>query len=268
MINLTTIAQATQWQALPLCERYLAVAFDDATMQVGDSGAPLEQTVCLVLGVLADGQCEVLSTWLKPEAGSTGWEDVFEDLRDRGVGKIRFVVAKERSQVRAGVPTAYSAATVLPATLQLLRQSMAQVAQRHRRLGSVALGAVREAETAQTALAAVNKLAASPWGTTYPAVVKRWRDVVEELGPYYALGTRLRRLIRTGDEVAQVLAQTLQRAVARHGCFPSEKAAITFVAEVLERANRRFGSAGPVLGRGSRSRVLRLGESSSLAGCH
>ena len=268
MQGCTQTSEAIERHGRPLCRRYLLLHVEAVSTPVRDSGASRDQIVRWALGVLADGQYEALGAWLKPESRATTWHAVFEDLQVRGVEKVRFIVSNELEAVRAELAMARSGATVLPSTGQLLCQSLAQTAPRHRRLASDALCAIRAAGTIQAARAAVTDLEASPWGAMYPAEVVRWRDAVEDLEPFYALEPRLRRLVRSGDEAAQRVAETLQRAVARKGCFPSETAAIAFISEVLDRVDRGFGTAGPVAARGAWNHIRGLGEGSAPAFCH
>lgn len=246
----------TGWQAPPLCCRYLVVHFGALTVQESVDGVVRHETVRWALGVLASGENELVGTWVDPALATAEWPEVFVDLQARGVRKIRLIVTNEREAARAGASTAYSAAAVLPSTEQLLRQSLAQVAPRHRRFVSEALGAIRDAGTAQAAQVAVADLAASPWGATNPDVVDRWRCATEVLAPIYALGPRLRRVVRSGDEVSQRVAQALQRAVARQGCFRSATTAISIISKALARADRAMRATSPLAVGGVRRATL------------
>ncbi|MBE0546400.1 MAG: transposase [Rubrivivax sp.] len=268
MINDNTLANAIKWQTRPLCCQYLVLHFEALSVPVGEEGAAHDRTVHWPVGVLADGQCELLGAWFDPVSGATGWEEVFEDLKVRGVEKIRFVVGDEPSEVSEGAQAAQLDTTVLPSAGRLLRQSLAQVAPRHRNTGAGALGGLCAAASAKAARAALITLGASPWGATNPTVVERWRVAVARLAPFYALAPRLRRLILSGDEATERVGRTLQRAVARNGCFPSETAAIAFISEVLDRVDRGFGTAGPVAARGAWNHIRGLGEGSEPACCH
>jgi hypothetical protein len=56
--------------------------------------------------VLADGEREVLGAWPGPTAGVTAWQQVCDDLRVRGVEKMRFISTIESTDVRATYPGA------------------------------------------------------------------------------------------------------------------------------------------------------------------
>ncbi len=255
-------------QTLPLCCRYLVVVVDVLPLTVTEAGVVRDQIVYWALGMLADGEREVLGAWPRPASGRTGLHQLFEDLKVRGVEKIRFVASNERMDLSAALRVAYPDATVLPSIGQLLRQSLTQAVPRRRGSGADALDALCATATAHAARAALLAMAASPWGESNPTIVERWRIAVAELDPFFALVPRLRRLVRSGDEATQRVTETLQRAVGRNGCFPSETAAISFSLEVLGRANRALAAAGRRTNRGARSQVRGQREASALAGCH
>lgn len=230
------------WQTRPLCCRYLVVLVDVLHLTVKEAGVVRDRTVFLALGLLADGEQEVLGAWLEPESGATIWQEAFEDLQVRGVEGVRFVVTNERAEGLASLHTTYSDVTVLPSIGQLLHKSLAQVAPRHRRFGGDLLGAILKAKSDQAGRAALTDLADSFWGETYPAIVAHWREAVEDLGPFYASSPGVRRIVLSGDATVQQLHRSLCLAVSRHGCFADRTAATSFVVGALERAQR--GLAG------------------------
>jgi putative transposase len=238
--------EAIERHGQPLCCRYLLLHFESLHAAVCEAGTFRDQTVRWALGVLADGQQEVVGAWLAAESDATAWQKVFEDLQVRGVEGIRFVMNNEHAEVWAPLHTTYPDVTVLPSIGHLLQQSLAQVAPRHRRFGCDVLGAIRDARSAQAGSAALTDLADSPWGETYLAVVGRWRDAVEQLGPLYASSPRVRHIVLSGDDAVQQLHRRLHLAVGRQRCFAGQTAATSFVVGALERAQRGLVSRGTV----------------------
>lgn len=267
-MNQSMAAGEPGWQPRPLCCRYLVVFTEVLSLTVSAAGVARGQTGRWALGLLADGRYEVLGIWLHPASSTTSWHELFEDLKVRGVEKVRFVASHEPMDVYAALRAAYPNATVLPSTGRLLRQSLTLAEPRRRGSGAEALGGLCTAPTAHAAGAALTALAASPWGERNPIVVEQWRIAVALLEPFYALAPRLRRLFLAGDQVAEQVGRTLRREVARRGCFPAETAAVAFVSEVLDRMNRDFGAAVSVASRGGSNHVRRPGVSSAPADCH
>ncbi len=238
MINETINAQLSEWQARPLCCRYLSAHFDLLPMQVQEAGAAHCREAYWALGFLADGQCEILGSWLAPSSREMPWQEVFEDLKDRGVEKVRFIVVGGTAEVHRGMRASCPRASALPSVGRLLAQSLAQMTPRFRASVAPKLAALAAADTAQVAQSALDDVAAVRWGMKYPFIVERWRTLPEQLTSLYALSPRLRRVVLAGDAAVQQLHRSLSRAIERRGVFPNEQVAMSFLMHILGRVQR------------------------------
>jgi hypothetical protein len=116
------------WRSIPLCCRYSLVRFERLPTQSEKVDVAPLGTVLWALGVLSDGQFEVLGAWSVPEPSATAWAGVFEDLRARGVERIGAVVGGELGTDTAALRKAYPSAAslgVLPSDAQVSRASTA-----------------------------------------------------------------------------------------------------------------------------------------------
>lgn len=223
--------KAIEWRTRPLCCRYLLLHFDSQSVQVLADGRMRNLSVHLPLGVVADGLSELVGVWLEPFSGPTNWQEVFEDLKARGVERIHFVASSEPIAVHP----AFQGATMPPSVGRLLRESLAQVAPRDRASVAQALNALHNAATERAARAAIANLSASRWAARYPDLIDHWQSLLPKLAPYFGLPPRLRRIVLWADDAAQLIQEQLVRAVNRHGPFDDRDAAISFLDEVLSR---------------------------------
>ncbi len=109
-----TINRAFESQALPLCCRYLVVIFQVLQVEMRAGGFERDQVAWWALGMLADGQCELIDVCLEPTAGAMRWHQVFEDFKVRGVETIRFVACDELPGAGVALCEAFPGATTLP----------------------------------------------------------------------------------------------------------------------------------------------------------
>jgi hypothetical protein len=112
------------WRSIPLCCRYSLVRFERLPVRSGKVDVAPFGTVLWALGVLSDGQYEVLGAWPATEPSKKEWAGVFEDLRGRGVECIGAVVAGKLDLDTAALRKAYPGATcfgVLPAATPVSR---------------------------------------------------------------------------------------------------------------------------------------------------
>lgn len=92
----------------PLCCRYLLVYFETLPIQViGRFSEPRDTALLWGLGVLGDGQHEVLGVWPAPTSAAPPWSQAFERLRLRGVEAIRFATADASRPFRLALDAEY-----------------------------------------------------------------------------------------------------------------------------------------------------------------
>lgn len=127
---------------MPLCRNYFLVVFEVVPIRLLKGGLVRDQTVRWAFGVLADGQYDVLS--LQPERVSCvpNWPEVFEDLRGRGLEKIRFVSGSESAEFHSSLRTAYPAAMVLSVGRRL--EALSALPSGHRRTLLASEGATQQ----------------------------------------------------------------------------------------------------------------------------
>jgi hypothetical protein len=91
-MNLDGTWHRRDWRSRPLCTNYLAVHLAE---QATAAGGPGETAVTIqwALGVLNDGQCEVLGWWLDPAGNAVDWSTVRADLSARGLERVRVLLA-------------------------------------------------------------------------------------------------------------------------------------------------------------------------------
>lgn len=247
MINVDRSNAEACRRRLPLCRNYLLVHFQAISIPVQEQGATGEVATHWGLGVLADGQREVVGAWIKPSSDELASIAVFEDLRLRGVERIRFVVGIDPTRSQPTMRGPYPSATALPTIGELVRKIEADLTARDREAARYLLASLRAAHTAQAARAALVDITASPVGAKDTASASRWGANLEQLGTFFALAPRLRRIVRDAEDVADQLERSLRRVVRARHCFPNAAAAASFVADTLirEEGNLRAVGDGP-----------------------
>jgi putative transposase len=230
-------ARPELWSAYLLCRRYVAVYFSQVSL-AGGSDVEREPVQHWAFGVLSDGQSEALGAWPQDRSGAMNWLRVFDDLKDRGVERIRFALSGDLASFREELHAAFPRATALPSFAQLLDRSVSQVASRHRALMATRLREIVEADSGQEARAVLAEFAVGPWGERYPALVADWRIALEQGWALWTVPLTLRRGVLSSDGAAAAMNRSLRKAVARRGCFADADEALRFVATALGRAGR------------------------------
>jgi len=103
-MNVDSIRSWPDWRSRPLCANYLAVHLTEQSTVAGGLGKSDAVTIQWALGVLNDGQCEVLGWWLDPADNAVDWSTVRADLSARGVKRLRVLLASAHLYNRDSAP--------------------------------------------------------------------------------------------------------------------------------------------------------------------
>jgi len=232
--------EVLEWQTRPLCCQYLVVLFDTLHVQVQEEGTMRDKAIHLALGMLEDGEHEVLGLWIDPAPGAKGWRKVFKQLMDRGVERIRFAGVDGPKGLPAAIRATYPATNVQPSIAHLVRRSLSEVAPRDRKPVAAALRPTHTAAGAVAARAALDALAAGQWDAKYPSIVRRWQAESNRLIPFFASPRKVRRTILLADHAIDHLHLRLSREIGKQGCIAGDQAATAFVWLALHRVLRRW----------------------------
>ncbi len=84
----TLESEYEQWKQRPLAERYLYAFADGTYFTVIYNGQGCKMPILAVIGIAATGQREVLGFRVGDRENQHAWEDLLEDLKERGVKEI------------------------------------------------------------------------------------------------------------------------------------------------------------------------------------
>lgn len=237
----------SQRQPLPLCASYFSLMLDSLDVRVLGEDGPEVHRVQWAVGVLADGEVEMLGAWSSP-CGGGGAGQLFANLKDRGVEAVRFFISADPAATRVDALAAYPRTKVLPSFEALLRQSLRQVGPTHRRAVGSALRHVITAQSLDSAAVALDTFAAGRVGARYGALVDRWNRALVDAAPFLAVDPRQRRLLVLGDELVRDIHGRLGRSLSRPGSLPSSASVSSLVEASLARIGHRLPQHKATLG--------------------
>lgn len=105
-------SSAHGWRSAPLCVSYALVVFETLPINMLGEGGPVVRHARWALGV-ADGQIEVLGVWVEPETELHRWQEVFAELKVRGVGAVGLVLGSDLNGIETPLAEAYPSAELL-----------------------------------------------------------------------------------------------------------------------------------------------------------
>jgi len=222
------LAEVTEWQSRPLERLYPVVFFDALRVKIRDEGVVRNKAIYLALGVDADGRRDVLGLWIEQTEGAKFWLKVVNDLRNRGVEDILIAVVDGLKGFPEAINATFPATTVQTCIVHLIRNSLAYVSWKDRKLVAAALRPIYTAPSAEAAQAALEAFAAGPWGAQHPSIVKSWKSAWAQVIPFFAFPPEVRRIIYTTNAIESLHMQ-LRKIIKTRGHFPSDEAATKLI---------------------------------------
>lgn len=233
------LEEIAAWQARPLEPVYPLVFFDALRVKIRDEGLVRNKAVHVALGVRADGTKEVLGLWLEQNEGAKFWLRVLNELKNRGVEDILLAVVDGLKGFPDAIQAVFPDTLVQTCIVHLLRNSLDFVSWKDRKAVAAALKDIYRAVDAAAGEVALEAFADSPWGRKYPAIGQCWRRAWNEVMPFYAFPTDVRRILYTTNSI-EALNSKLRRAVRARGHFPTDEAAMKLLFLVLNRAEKEW----------------------------
>lgn len=239
VITDAVLDEVAAWQNRPLETVYPVVFFDALRVKIRDESVVRNKAVHIALGVRADGKKEILGLWIEQNEGAKFWLRVMNELRHRGVEDVLLAVVDGLKGFPDAIRAVFPEAMVQTCIVHLLRHSLDFVAYKDRKSVAVALKDIYRAIDADAGKAALEAFSSSPWGQKYAAIVQSWQRAWEEVTPFYAFPTEVRKLVYTTNAI-EALNSKLRRAVRARGHFPNDEAALKLLFLALNRAEKKW----------------------------
>ena len=96
-------AEIEVWRSRPLEKTYPYLIVDARYEKVREGPHVVSCGVLIVVGISEDGYREILGTYTAHTENETTWAEAFQDLEDRGLRGVRFVVSDDHKGLRAAI---------------------------------------------------------------------------------------------------------------------------------------------------------------------
>jgi putative transposase len=222
------VAEVTAWQTRPLEPMYPVVFFDALRVKIRDEAVVRSKAVYLALAVLPDGTRDILGIWIEQTEGAKFWLKVFTDLKVRGCQDILIAVTDGLKGMSEALSAAFPSTTLQTCVVHLIRNSLDLASWKERKAFAAALRTIYTAASAEAAEAALDQLAAGPWGRQFPTAVAAWRRAWTFVIPFFAFPPHVRRVIYTTNALESVHAQ-VRKIIKTRGHFPTDEAATKLI---------------------------------------
>jgi putative transposase len=233
------VDEVMQWQNRPLERVYAIVFFDALRVKIRDEGTVKNKAVYLAIGVRCSGHKEVLGLWIEQTEGAKFWLRVMTELKNRGTEDILIAVVDGLKGFPEAITAVFPQTEVQTCIVHLLRYSMHFASWKERQALGRALKPLYQAATAEEARQQLQEFSESAWGQKYPMIAQSWQRNWEQVIPFFAFPTEVRRMIYTTNAIESLHSQ-VRKAIRGRGHFPSDDAATKLIWLVLRNIQEKW----------------------------
>src|SRR5882762_8846554 len=209
------LEEVREWQSRPLDPVYPVIFFDALRVKIRDEGLVRNKAVYVALALNSDGEKEVLGLWIEQTEGAKFWLKVMNELKTRGVTDVLIAVVDGLKGFPEAIGAVFPLTTVQTCIIHLIRNSLAFVSWKDRKIIMPDLKAIYRAETAEAAAAELDAFEAE-WGKRYPAIGQAWRRAWQHVVPLFAFPPAIRKMIYTTNAV-ESLNRSLRKIIKTRG---------------------------------------------------
>src|SRR5246500_3173142 len=230
--------EVREWQNRPLDPLYPVIFFDALRVKIRDEGLVRNKAVYVALALTGEGEKEVLGLWIEQTEGAKFWLKVMNELKTRGVNDVLIAVVDGLKGFPEAIGAGFAQTVGQTCIIHLIRNSLAFVSWKDRKIIMPDLKAIYRAETAAAALAQLDAFEAK-WGKRYPAIGQAWRRAWEHVVPLFAFPPAIRKMIYTTNAV-ESLNRSLRKIIKTRGSFPTDDAALKLLYLAIRNAGLRW----------------------------
>jgi putative transposase len=248
-VSATLISQVTDevmeevraWQNRPLEPLYMIVYLDALVIKMRHEGRVENRAVFVAIGVTQEGSKEVLGLWTSATEGAKLWLQILTEIRNRGVQDILIACVDGLKGFPEAIATVYPRTEVQLCIVHMVRNSLAYVNWKERKLLAEDLRRIYRAPTAEAGAAELDRFEEC-WTSKYAVIGKLWRRHWAGISPQFAYPDEIRRAIYTTN-VVESLHMTLRKVIKTRASFPSEESALKLLYLALRNVTQRWRPA-------------------------
>lgn len=226
------------WQSRPLNSVYPIVYLDALHVKIRDAGHVQNRAIYVVIGINLEGNKEVLGLWAGQAEGAKFWLQVVTERKNRGVQDIYLASVDGLKGLPQAMETVFPKAQVQLCIVHLVRNCLNYVSWKGRKAVAAEFKPIYRAATAEEGWDQLEAFA-KKWDARYPSIAPIWKRNWEQVRPFFAYPTEIRKVIYTTNAV-ESLNMSLRKVIKTRGSFPNEEAALKLLYLGLERAAKKW----------------------------
>lgn len=233
-ITSTFYNQMQMWRERSLDSTYLAVYIDAIHLKVR-RGTVSSEAFYVLLGVKENYTREVIGIVNIPNESASGWQEVLQNIKQRGVEKIGLIISDNLTGLDKVIPLVYKNAAHQKCVVHLKRNILNKVASKHKEEVSDDLKDVFDLDLTNDTVAKAFKrldIFAKKWCKKYKHIGNLTNNEMNELYfTYTNYHPKIRRMIYTTNWIER-LNKEFKRTFKIRNSMPNIESALTLLSKV------------------------------------
>ncbi len=230
--------EITLWQNRPLEEVDPIMYLDAVRVKVRHNGAVINKAVYLAVGVMMDGQKDVLGLWVAETEGAKFWLQVVTELSNRGVKDIFIACVDGLKGFPEAIESVFPKTQVQLCIVHMIRHSLRYVSWKQRKEVAADLKSIYSAPTVEQAEANLTAFA-KKWDASHPTISKSWRNNWERITPLFGYPPDIRKAIYTTNAI-ESLNMSLRKVTKNRSSFPNDEAMIKLLFLAIRNISKKW----------------------------
>jgi transposase-like protein len=230
--------EVKEWQNRPLESSYPILYLDCIVIKVQENKSIINKAVYLALGIRTDGVKELLGLWISQNEGAKFWLSVLTELNNRGLKEVFIACCDGLTGFPDAIAAVYPECEVQSCIVHMVRNSLAYVPWKDRKIVAADLKTIYRADTEETAIQNLDEFA-KKWDKKYPAISKSWYNRWEQLNTLFGYTADIRKVIYTTNAIESV-NMTLRKVMKNKRVFPNDTAVFKTMYLAIQNIAKRW----------------------------
>ena len=232
------IDKVVEWQSRPLDSIYPIVYLDCLVVKIRQDKRVINKSIFLALGIIKEGEKELLGMWIAENEGAKFWLNVLTELQNRGVEDIFIACIDGLKGFPDAINSVYPETHIQLCIVHMVRNSLKYVSWKDYKAVAGDLKRVYRSSTEEEALLELTRFG-EKWDEHYPQIAKSWNTHWENLNTLFTYPEDIRKAIYTTNAI-ESLNSVIRKAIKKRKIFPSDDAAKKMVYLAVTEASKKW----------------------------
>lgn len=226
------------WRNRRLEKLYPYIVADARYEKVRHDGHIVSKGVLIVVGVSEEGEREILGTWVAHGETDSTWSQAFEELKERGLRGVRYVVSDDDKGLRGALEKNFPGVLWQRCQVHFVRNILGQVRRNDRKRVLALLRGITESPTVELARRNLGE-AVEALARDYPEVSEMLEEHGEEVLTVYSLPEPHRKKMRSTNMLER-LNEELKRRTRVVRIFPDDGSCLRLVSALAMEVSEEW----------------------------